>query len=80
MLLNLIPSFSTSVTSWLERFQVTCNTCLFSKILLNAHLFVQYWEAEVYKIQNWSEVHWLQWGLYLNYFGSFDPLPVELPV
>ena len=30
---------STSITFWLERFQVMCDACLFSKTLINAHLF-----------------------------------------
>ena len=44
-------TFSTSIAySHLSIFQATHNACPFSKILLNAHLFVHYKEREVYKI------------------------------
>ena len=43
------------------------------------HLFVQYKEAEVYKIENLWEVHWIRCVLHQHYFGCCDPLPVLLP-
>ena len=42
--------FSASITFSLKRFQVTRDACPFSKILLNAHLFVHHREAELYEI------------------------------